>query len=716
MTTQDIRTTIQQAYSQFLQSKGLKPRLGQKLMVAAIAKTLSAIEFDSENMRTSEQHVCVIEAGTGTGKTVAYFLAALPLAKALGKSLVVSTATVALQEQIVFKDLPDIRTSSGLDFDFTLVKGRGRYVCLAKLDHILNDANAGNGSQMSLMGETDFVQMNSVGSEEQTVKIYQSMMEALAQGKWNGEKDSWKGELDDQQWIPLTTNHRQCTGRRCSYVGQCSFFKSRDNLTSYDCIVTNHDLVLSDLALGGGAILPPPEECIFIFDEGHHLPDKALNHFSHYSRIESTLRWLDECQQNLAAFNSHVGAVGKVEHWLKLLPDAIDSIKKHSAIVQLALNQILEQDGGNDNQYRFQGGEISVALQNLAQEQMQLFDRLNDTFTHISVDMSEALAASHSDVPKVDIENWFPVIGAWLARSESVLALWTAYANADGDDDIPNARWLKIIDQDVGGQGKGRDIEVCVSPILASNVLDELLWQRCAAAVVTSATLTALGKFDRLNMRAGFPVASHMQVVPSPFDYSGVLLQIPPQATDASQAEQHTFALVDALPELLDIKQGNLVLFASRRQMQQVYEELPKEWQYAILIQDSRSKQEIITTHKQRIDDGMGSTIFGLASFAEGVDLPGDYCRHVMIAKIPFAVPDNPVDAALGEWIEAKGGNAFMEISVPDAALKLIQACGRLIRTESDTGTVTIMDRRLLTKRYGKSILNSLPAFKQRFS
>ena len=132
-----------------------------------------------------------------------------------------------------------------------------------------------------------------------------------------------------------------------------------------------------------------------------------------------------------------------------------------------------------------------------------------------------------------------------------------------------------------------------------------------------------------------------------------------------------------------------------------------------ILMQGDYSKQEILRRHRERIDSGDGSVIFGLASFAEGVDLPGDYCRHVVIAKIPFAVPDSPLEAALAEWVESQGRNPFMEISVPDAALRLVQAAGRLLRTETDTGRVTLLDRRIVSKRYGRAILDSLPPFRR---
>ena len=143
--------------------------------------------------------------------------------------------------------------------------------------------------------------------------------------------------------------------------------------------------------------------------------------------------------------------------------------------------------------------------------------------------------------------------------------------------------------------------------------------------------------------------------------------------------------------------------------MLDVYSGLHGELEMEILMQGDSSKQEILRRHREKIDQGEGSVIFGLASFAEGVDLPGDYCTHVVIAKIPFAVPDSPLEAALAEWIESQGRNSFMEISVPDAALRLVQASGRLLRTEEDGGRVTLLDRRILTKRYGRAILDSLP-------
>ena len=149
--------------------------------------------------------------------------------------------------------------------------------------------------------------------------------------------------------------------------------------------------------------------------------------------------------------------------------------------------------------------------------------------------------------------------------------------------------------------------------------------------------------------------------------------------------------------------------------MLRVYEDLDEKFQRRVLKQGDLAKQEILKRHRELVDDGGTSCIFGLASFAEGVDLPGNYCRHVIIAKLPFSVPDDPVEATLSEWIESRGGNPFYDLMLPNAALRVIQAAGRLLRTETDSGTVTILDRRLLTKSYGKVILNALPPFRHEF-
>lgn len=708
MLTDDVKQQIQKAYSQFLENKGLKSRYGQKLMIAEIAKTLGNIELDDENVRLVSDkfgdHICVVEAGTGTGKTIAYLLPALAIAKSMGKKLVVSTATVALQEQIVNKDLPDLLRNSGMSFSFTLAKGRGRYLCLSKLDNLIAEHQSGMNPTRALYED----ELPSVSA--QSIKLYQTMVDALASNKWSGERDTWPQALEQNEWQIITTDHRQCTGRRCSNVSVCSFFKARDSMHSVDCIVTNHDLVLADLALGGGAILPPPEDAIFVFDEGHHLPQKALNHFAHHSRMNSTSKWLDQCNKSLGTILGVISGAGNVDKYAEQLPaqlmDAKQQLEKLYPVFEERVQTIAFDD--RQSHYRFENGIIPPELQVVCHELYRAFDRLSELLKKTLDQMNEAMEDMHCPVPKIDLENHFPVLGTWQSRAEVNRDLWASFASPDKADSVPKARWLTPVDY-----SGSIDIEVCSSPILAAKTLEFSLWEKVCGAIITSATLTALGNFYRFKMRAGTPDDASYQVVPSPFNFQQATLEIPFGAVEATNSEVHTQAIINELPNIIDGESGTLVLFSSRKQMMDVYEQLPQSLQELILLQGDASKQEMLSQHKISIDQGKGSVLFGLASFAEGVDLPGNYCTHVVIAKLPFAVPDDPVEASLSEWVEARGGNAFMEITVPDASLKLIQACGRLLRTETDTGKISLLDRRILTKRYGKAILNSLPPFTQ---
>ena len=175
--------------------------------------------------------------------------------------------------------------------------------------------------------------------------------------------------------------------------------------------------------------------------------------------------------------------------------------------------------------------------------------------------------------------------------------------------------------------------------------------------------------------------------------------------------EGHTAEIASLIPQLLQDEPGSLVLFTSWRQMLRTFDELEVGFRERVLMQGEQSKAEMLSQHRAAVDEGAPSCLFGLASFAEGVDLPGDYCRHVVIAKLPFAVPDDPVGATLSEWVEAKGGNSFYEVMLPGAVLRVTQAAGRLLRTESDEGRVSILDRRVVSKSYGRVILDALPPF-----
>ncbi|WOJ92006.1 ATP-dependent DNA helicase DinG [Congregibacter variabilis] len=697
------KDAIREAYTAITDARGLTPRWGQRQMIAEVANTLALLAPAIDGPDSAGSPIAVIEAGTGTGKTIAYVIPALVMARVLNKRLIIATATVALQEQLVHKDLPDIKAGSGLDFSYVLAKGRRRYLCLSQLDRLMA-RESGGGQTMGLYPDEVAPTL-----ARDALESYGLMLDALGRGDWDGDRDNWSAPIDDVDWLPVTADQGQCSGRRCPNIRNCSFYRARDGLQEADVVVTNHDLVLSDLALGGGAILPAPEDSIYIFDEGHHLPDKALNHFASFCRLPSTLSWLGDSRKALA----------KGAPLLTALPGLSAVLEPMSALfddLQLRVQQIGEQAavlmagaGDFEEQLRFAGGIVPADLQQAATAIASQWSRLNGRLMTLEAGLDDALEDEGFASQRDELEAWQMAVGGMLVRAEGVLSLFKDFAADASEESPPRARWLRRRPDD-----EEMAIDFHCSHILAADILREQLWERAAGVVLTSATMTALGSFDRFRARSGVPEDGRYKIVVSPFDYSRATLHVPAMESEPSNAPAHTEELITQLPQLLDAREGSLVLFSSRRQMNDVYDGLPREWRDRILRQDDFSKQEIIRRHRETIDAGDGAVIFGLASFAEGVDLPGNYCQHVVIAKLPFAVPDNPVDAALAEWLEAQGRNAFMEISVPDAALKLVQASGRLLRTETDTGRVTLMDRRVLTRRYGRAILDSLPPFQRR--
>ncbi|MGO1502263.1 MAG: ATP-dependent DNA helicase DinG [Marinobacter sp.] len=706
----DIKQQIQQSYRDVLAGKDVRARYGQRLMIAEVARYMGDIT-ENDGQRTSPPAACVVEAGTGTGKTLAYLIAAIPVARALNKTLVISTATVALQDQIVLKDLPDLKKHSKMNFSWTLAKGRGRYLCMSRLESRLHDEGNGDSDTMPLF------LLDSPGTEEPgTRAFFEEMLASYGSRKWDGDRDHWPEQIPDDVWRQVTTDHRQCTNRHCSYFDSCAFFDARKDLDEVDIVVANHDLVLADLALGGGAILPEPENALFIFDEAHHLPDKALNHFAASVPLNSTRQWLKQLSQALVKMQPYLAAGTQGAK-------TIDRISGASRDVDLVLSRVYEEaehntgwefnDERRSAQWRYPEGELPEALAELASESRIATANLVRHLGALADELQGAFdERKQHEIDRDTAEAWYPVIGAFHSRSEDQLRLWTAWTEQiDGPNkgkNPPPARWSVRQRWD-----HAEDIALFSSPVLADNLLYSRLWSRAYGAVLTSATLTALGTFDRLQSRAGLPAASRLLVVPSSFRYGEkATVEVPAMAcmpTDDGFADE----LIKRLPGVWAGETATLVLFTSRRQMHQVRDALAPDHPDLIITQDDMSRGEVLRQHRIRIDEGRASVLFGVASFAEGIDLPGKYLHHVVITRLPFSVPDDPIEAGLAEWVTQRGGNPFMEITVPGASIKLVQAVGRLLRTEEDTGRVTILDRRIVARRYGQLLLDALPPFRR---
>ena len=685
--TPELKSAIQTAYSAWLQARGFKARRGQREMIARIAQTCAA----EESPRT-----LAIEAGTGTGKTAAYCLAAIPVAKALEKSVVIASATVALQEQIVLRDLPDLKRSAGLDFSFALAKGRGRYLCPKRLDQALKPE-----------AQEGLALFDAAAAADQGA-VHQRMQGAFAQGAWNGERDSWNEELEPSLWASVTTDHRGCANKKCSFYAGCPFFKARAKVREADVIVTNQDLLLVDYALGGGAVLPPPEASIVIVDEAHHLPDKTQDHFAARVRLRGALTWADQVNAGLGTLTQRLGRPGELERLAKGLAAECEAFKVGMEGLHgtLATLPFVEKDPSTEV-CRFGFGRIEEPAARAAAAAAAPLAKICAVLSATQEFLHRALDGDLSLEDTLAAEDWLPAVGQLEARAQAAQALLEDYANAasEAEAGAHRARWVQRTEQ---------DMEAVSAPIEPGPLLHEWLWSRSYAGVTTSATLAALGRFDRFFERSGLQEAQGVRIS-SPFDYPNIaVLSVPNMRSNPKDFAAHTAEVGELLPALLSKEQSALVLCTSWRQLRGLASALvDTEAGAAIQVQGERSKQAMLLAHHERVDAGQPSYLLGLASFAEGVDLPGDYCRHVVVVKLPFSVPDDPVDAAIAELAEAQGRNPFMEISVPDAAMKLVQACGRLIRNEKDRGRITLLDKRVLTHRYGQALLDSLPPFRR---
>jgi len=698
---ESTKNHIREAYSRVVKGKKFVPRQGQRQMIAEIAKSLGALfeTYSSEEVNP----VCVVEAGTGIGKTLAYMCAAIPIGLETNKKVIISTATIALQEQLVSKDLPEFKEHSGVEFEFLLLKGRRRYVCLSKLDLITQDVQNKFSSLPMYPDEM------SIASKTDRSISYEAMIDSLAIGKWDGDLDNWQGNLEDSEWRSITADHNECTGRKCPNISNCYFFRARDGLEDADVLVTNYNLLLTDLISGGNGVLPSPEDSIYIFDEGHHLPDKALAHFQSACRLKGTALWLRETRkilnseivipnalnEVLCSFGNFGELTEQIEQKLLSLLDIVPS-----------LMEVVERSRfSSDKNIRFGLGLVPEKLSKASLDLHNLMLGLIKVISKLSACLERHLendANSEKDL----IEDLHLAVNSTLARVNDLHSLWGSFSGALEELEYPYVRWISEINYD----GKN-DYIFHSSPLMASDLLKDIFWSRAAGVVVTSATIRSLNSFKHFIRISGAPPDGVYKVISSPFDYSKAKFVVPKMESQPSDADAHSLEIINLLPDLLNLEQATLVLFSSRKQMINVYSELQEDLKESILLQGDVSKFEMLRIHCQKIDDGVKSVIFGLTSFSEGIDLPSHYCQHVIIAKIPFSVPDDPVGAAFSEWIEDSGGNSFMEISVPEASLRLVQASGRLIRTEEDVGRVTLLDRRIVTRHYGRAILESLPRF-----
>jgi ATP-dependent DNA helicase DinG len=694
---------------------GFRNRGGQRKMAAQVAQTFSQAQLGKidEGAPEPTRSIAVVQAGTGVGKSLAYSIPAISMALSRGTRVLISTATVALQEQLVNKDLPALAQQLEQPFKFALAKGRGRFVCKLKLERLASTGEAQDEDLDDLFAE-EKAQAQSRAARpaqelEARMQFYKSMANALATQAWDGDRDSLETPPEAEAWSPVAAESSSCTGKHCPAYSHCVYYERRKDLVAAQVIVANHDLLLSSL---GARLLPELDNCLLVLDEAHHLPATALGQFAGEMDL-SRLGWIDKLTSRALRVNTMV----EVEELADLPAHASQLRQQMQELARLVME--LYGDSLKGQKDSWGPARVRAPRGMLPEPLLEPLGRVAhhaNSFLDALRAISKALRAAIKDNPEEArrLSTAYAQVGALAPRLESVydtaqLLMQQPAEDADNSR-VPNAKWFTL-----ETDGEYIVVKAHASPILPGATLRHHLWSQVRGAVLTSATLTSCGQFDFFLREAGLhdDAAVTTLEVPSPFDYArqGTLVARETVA-DPKEATRFTQEMVDALlGDLSRVQAGALVLFTSREQMRLAVDALSTAMRSQVLVQTAMPRALLLARHRDAVELGEPSIIFGMQSFGEGLDLPGALCESLFITKLPFAPPDDPVGEARAEWLRSSGRNPFNELVVPATAIRLAQWVGRAIRTEEDQAHVYCYDRRLVNTSYGQQLLKGLPPF-----
>ena len=645
----------------------------------------------------NEGGVGLLEAGTGVGKSLGYLVPALRWAAANGERTVVSTNTINLQEQLVGKDLPFLgRALDDQKVRFALLKGWRNYLCLQRLE------------QANASGEALFED----GMRDEIATI----------AAWAGRTSD--GSLADltitprpEVWDEVSAEPDICQRVKCPHFDKCFLFRARREAANADVIVVNHHLLLSDVAVRratqnwqDAAVLPAYSR--LVIDEGHHLEDAAGSHLGSsitrraltrlFNRLDRRGKGLLTALVGRLAASKDLLSVASLDLVHSRLAPSVHAAREKSGMVFDLLDTFLHESGEQIVRLTDRFAEHPIWAAGLRRE-------LDDTLGELEM-LHDGLRLVRERIEgsaKLD-EELAPLLNEMRAVAKRLQGAGDALRAAlDPPDGPPTVRWIEA-------RGRERSVAVSSVPLDLAPILREDLFKRVATTIVTSATLAAEGKFDFLRSRLGLDdpeVSTTTAVLESPFRYREQALLVVPSDVPAPNADAtaHFNAVGRIAIDMAEAADGGMfVLFTSHRDVRQMASELRArgiERRWPLLVHGEESRDALLA----RFRDAGRAILLGTASFWEGVDVPGDALRALLLAKLPFRVPTEPITAANCEAIEARGGNSFQDFMLPHASLRLKQGFGRLIRTGSDRGVVVLADPRIVTKRYGRELLEGLP-------
>ena len=643
--------------------------------------------------------IALFEAGTGVGKSLAYLVPALRWAAANGERTVVSTNTINLQEQLVGKDLPFLAEAlRDQEVRFALLKGWRNYVCLHRLEQATSTAT---------------------GLFDEGAAAELAALAAWARRTSDGSLSDLATPPRPEVWDEVAAEPDLCGRLKCVHFDRCFLFAARREAAQADVIVVNHSLLLSDLAVrrvqqnwGDAAVLPAYKR--LIVDEGHHLESAAASHLGTAVTRRGLTRLLSRLDRRgkglLNALVQRLGAQNDLLSTASLdlvqerLTPAVHAARDKGALLCDLLETVLNQQGDpilrlTDD---FSGhpvwrGGLTATLADLLAEIELLHDGLRLVRERLEV------APARSDAVAALLHEMRGVARRLQAHGDG---LRRALQPVPGGEEM--VRWLEV-------RGRDRNVAVSSVPLDLAPVLREDLFKRVDTVVITSATLASNGAFDFLAGRLGLDEAAvrpKTAIFPSPFRYREQSLLVVPTDLPAPNVDAagHLRAVVRAALDLTARTDGGIfVLFTSHRDIRVAAGELRArgiERRWPLLVHGENDGRDTLL---RRFRESGCAVLLGTASFWEGVDVPGRALRGLVIAKLPFRVPTEPLTAAHCEAIAKRGGDPFREFMVPHAALRLKQGFGRLIRTGTDRGAIILCDPRVAVKAYGREMLVGLP-------
>lgn len=627
--------------------KNYETRQEQLQMAGAVAK---AIE---------EGGHLVVEAGTGVGKSFAYLVPAILAAVEMNKKVVVSTHTIALQEQLLRKDVPFLRSVMPCEFSAVLVKGRGNYISLRRLDMAVSR------------------QMATFQRQEEFDQLAEIRLWAAQTG------DGTRSDLDFRPlpavWDAIQSENGNCLGKQCPRHKDCFYYKARRRTWSANLLIVNHALFVSDLALRASGFGLLPDYDVAIFDEAHTLEAVAGEHLG----IQLTNVGVDYALGRLYSERSKRGLL--THYGLTKAINQIPKVRTAADGFFEAVNEWRARQGNGGNGRIRRPISVSGAL---SEELRRLATAIDDDAENIE----EAEHRIELNAAADRCDALADQVQSWVKQSDDQHVYW--------------------VESEERGQGRRR-IRLASAPLDVGPTLRKALFDRVPTCILTSATLCVGSppKFDFLKARLGLTKAETL-ALGSPFDYPNqVKIHLARNLPDPSNQPQDFERLViRAIAHYIEQTRGKaFVLFTSYKMLDAAARALTPwlaERNIALFAQsDGMPRSKMVEAFKADIH----SVIFGADSFWQGVDVPGETLSNVIIVRLPFSVPSHPLLEARLEDIRKRGGNPFVEYQIPEAVIKLKQGFGRLIRSRSDRGIVAILDPRVLTKPYGNTFLKSLP-------